>query len=268
LHVTHSAVSHQIKALEEWLGVKLFRRSGRNVELTNIGQALLPDLERAFQQIAQAIDRIKPENKPLIVTTLPSFAARWLVPRLNTFRHKHPHLDVHLSTTTTTENLVGGAADIAIRYGPGHWPDLQATLLCHGEFFPVCSPEFIQQNGPIDTPSDLLRVPLLGDPDNLGRGEKTWYAWAKLAGIKDEGLDIILHFDTNALMLQAALNGLGVGLSNELLCNDDLRSGRLVRLFDITLKSDFDYYLVHRHGADPRIVAFSEWIMESMKEYL
>lgn len=266
LNVTHSAISHQIKALEEWLDTPLFLRVGNNLELTEAGKQLLPDLQHVFYQIISAIQRIKPNSKPLIITTLPSFAARWLVPRLEHFRANHPDIDVHLSTTKRLLNISAGAADIAIRYGKGSWPGLQSTLIYQVELFPVCSPRLIERYGPISNAEDILNLPLLGDPD-VTEYENTWYGWAKKAGVPNRKMDIVLHFDTSALMLQAALNGLGVGLSHNLLCDEDLREGRLVRLSEVTLKSDFDYYLVRRAGSDPRVDVFSQWVLEAIKSY-
>lgn len=265
MNVTQSAISHQISSLEEWLGAPLFVRTSKRLELTESGRQLIPDLERAFSLMERAIEKVAPRNKPLVVTTLPSFAAKWLVPRLLSFRRLYPGIDVHLSTTSEAEDIANGAADVGVRYGPGHWQGLEAIFLAKGAFFPVCSPGFLKEHGGISNPGDMLRLPLLGDPDTLGRGEETWRAWAALAGVKNQDVDIVLHFDTNALMLQAALDGLGVGLSNELMCGDDLRAGRLVRLFDVTLKSNFDYYLVYSLKGDERITAFANWVTDAIK---
>lgn len=266
LNVTHSAISHQLKFLEEYLGQPLFRRVGRRLELTEMGLQLQPGLERAFRQIIDSLESIKPEKRPLVVTTLPSFAARWLLPRLGSFRQAHPGIDVHLSTTSDVEDLVHGAADIGIRYGAGSWPDLVSQLLSHAEFFPLCAPSFLKKHGRPATPLELSKLPLLGDPDIRGRGEETWRAWFRSAGIDEADIEISLHFDTNALMLQAAIDGLGIGLSNDLFVKDDLKSGRLIRLFDVTWKSQFSYYLVHRPYIDPRIKAFSSWLLDAIKE--
>ncbi|HEX2581288.1 MAG TPA: transcriptional regulator GcvA [Dongiaceae bacterium] len=269
LHVTHGAISHQIRELEEWLGTPLFRRTGRKLVLTEKGAILARDVKAGFAQLSEAVERTQEKPvRPVVISTLPSFAAKWLVPRLNAFRMAHPTISIFVSATPEVEKLQPGGADIAVRYGYGKWDDLHAERAYQAVFFPVCSPAFLNEHGPLNAPRDLVDLPLLADPDITWEVTDSWRAWFDHAGIGDMPLNIQLNFGTNALMLQAAMDGLGIGLSNNLLAGDDLRAGRLVRVTDVVLPSTAAYYLVRQKRVEPDVLTTLAWLKQELARFL
>ncbi len=262
LNVTHSAISHQIKALEEWLGVRLFRRLNRALVLTEEGQAYSQPVREAFARLADASRRLSMREQAgaLTVSVMPSFAAKWLVPRLRGFRELHPEKDVRISATEKLVDFDREDVDIAIRYGRGNWPNLRIELLMRESLFPVCSPKLLDGPIPLREPADLVNHSLLHDSDWR---EDWWVRWFAAAGIDAGALRRALTFNVSDLMLQAAIDGLGVALSLEALAGDDLAAGRLVKPFDIELASEHAFYIVAPEAtADrPKIRAFHDWLL-------
>jgi LysR family glycine cleavage system transcriptional activator len=182
LAVTPAAVSHQIRALEEDLGTRLFRRLNRALELTDSGRLLLPDLAEAFGRIQAGVGRLRRHNATgtLTVTTSPSFAAKWLVLRLHRFAERHPEIDVRVTASDTVVDLASGDVDIAIRYGAGRYPGLEVELLLENEVFPVCSPALPTGDPPLRTAEDLRRHALLHDITvEIDPLVPTWSMWLK-----------------------------------------------------------------------------------------
>src|SRR5262245_31354490 len=172
LNVTHSAISHQIKALEEWLGQPLFERKTRQVRLTEAGKRFLGPVKTAFDQLAEGASEIRQfgKDRPLTVTALPSLSAKWLVPRLSDFQRRHPEIQVRLSATSTVETIGGRDIDLGIRFGRGHWDNLEGELLAKNDIFPVCAPSLLTPDKPIREPRDVLQYPLLTDSDWMRSG--------------------------------------------------------------------------------------------------
>jgi len=263
LHVTHSAISHQIKALEQWLGVPLFRRINRAVVLTEAGQAYVKPVKEAFERLAEASRVLKAREQAgtLTVSVVPSFAAKWLVPHLGSFRRRHPDIDVRVSATGRVVDFGREDVDVAIRYGRGNWPGLRIEPLIRANLVPVCSPQLLHGPLPLREPADLLRHPLVHDhdwPDDL------WIRWLKAAGVEVTKLRPALSFNYSNLMIQAALDGLGVALTEEALVKDDLAAGRLVKPFDVNLGgSDAGYFIVapETSAERPKVKAFREWLL-------
>ncbi len=266
LNVTHSAVSHQIKALEDWLGIPLFRRVNRGLVLTESGQAFLKPVRDSFERLAEATRRLQVRERsgPLVVSVMPSFAAKWLVPHLKGFRQRHPEIDVRIQATSQLIDFGREDVDICIRYGRGVWPGLSAELLMQESLFPVASPRLLEGPIPLKTPQDLCHHTLLSDYD--GRVD-FWQLWLEAAGVPNVAFKHTLSFNYSNLMLQAAIDGLGVALSQNALAGDDLAAGRLVRLFDYALPTDFAYYVVVPEGSQqrPKIAAFRDWLLEEAK---
>jgi LysR family glycine cleavage system transcriptional activator len=262
LNVTHSAISHQIKALERWMGVPLFRRLNRSLELTEAGQALLPPLGEAFRQMGEAARRVRSRESagPLIISALPSFAAKWLLPRLGSFRQAHPEISVRIAAEDRLTDFARDDVDIAIRSGRGHWPGLKVEPLLVEHMYPVCAPRLLDGPSPIRRPEDLLRHPLLGDYE---WSQDHWQRWFAAAGLPEARTQRAMDFNYTNLMIQAAIDGLGVALSAGALVEDDIAAGRLVRPFDIFLPTDFGYYLVMppERADRPKIAAFRRWIL-------
>jgi LysR family transcriptional regulator, glycine cleavage system transcriptional activator len=267
LFVTPAAISHQIHALEQDLGVKLFHRLSRSVALTESARVLLPGLSEGFAGIEAAVRRLKAHNDTgtLTVTASPSFAAKWLVLRLHRFQARCAEVDVRISATDEIVDLGKGDFDIAIRYGAGHYPGLEVELLFTNEVFPACSPRLLAEGAPLRTPDDLRHHALIHDRaverDPL---VPTWSMWLKAAGVKDVAATGGLSFNNIHLALDAAIAGHGVVLAYSTIAAADLAAGRLVRLFSLSLPDQFAYYIVTAPGAldRPKVRAFHDWLRD------
>jgi len=271
LNVTHSAISHQIKALEEWIGQPLFERTGRALRLTEAGRQFLPPVRSAFRQLTEAAQDLRQANRggPLTVSVLPSLASKWLVPRLYDFRAKHPEIEVRISATDRVEQIGQGGIDIAIRYGRGRWPGVDSELLLQDDLFPICSPALLDGDPPLRQPSDLQHFNLLNDSTWEAARFDFWHHWLAQAGVTGLELKGGFSFNYSNLLVQAAVDGLGIALGNTLLAGDDLKAGRLVKPFDITVSLDTAYYVVYVRDALKRqkIRAFRDWLVEQIAPF-
>jgi LysR family glycine cleavage system transcriptional activator len=261
LHVTPAAVSHQIRGLEEQLGTALFRRLNRKVELTEAGALLLPGVADGFARLREAVGRVRArhETGTLTVSAAPTFAAKWLVLRLDSFREQHPEIDIRLSATDILIDFERHEVDIAVRYGAGRYDGLGVELLMRSEVFPVASPKLL----PIDGPEQLGRQVLLHDDTALrDPGLPDWRMWLRAAGSRDIDPSRGPRLGSTMLTLEAAAAGKGVALVNDTLAAGDLASGRLVRLFELALPDAFAYWVVYPPGAldRPKVRAFRDWL--------
>ena len=265
LNVTPAAVSHQIHALEQDLGVRLFHRLNRSIELTASAQMLLPGLTEAFAGIQSSVRRLRAHNDTgtLTVTASPSFAANWLVLRLHRFQDLCPQIDVRISATDELVELTKGDFDVAVRYGTGRYPGLDVELLFTNEVFPACSPQLLTAGPPLRTPDDLSLHNLIHD-QAIERDPlvPTWPMWLKAAGVKNIPAAGGLRFNNIHLALDAAIAGHGVVLAYSTIAAADLAAGRLVRLFSLALPDQFAYYIVTAPGAleRPKVTAFRNWL--------
>jgi len=265
LSVTPGAVSQQIQNLEDYVGAALFRRTSKGLLLTDAAQTALPALREAFDRLAEAASLLTAavDGRRLTITAAPSFAAKWLVPRLGTFESLHPQVDVWLSAGLELVDLTAGEVDVAIRYGAGRYPGLETTRLISETVIPVISPELLAQT-PLAEPRDLARHILLHDgspePDDSC---PDWAMWLAARGVK--GVDGARgpRFNQSSLVIEAAMNGRGVALAKRTLAQADLEAGRLVAPLDISTAVDFAYYLVHpkAKGRLPQVKAFIAWII-------
>lgn len=272
LHVTPAAVSHQIKALEEQMGVPLFRRLTRALRLTEAGQAALPPLRDGFDRLADAVDllRAHQESGVITVSVEPSFAAKWLVPRLDRLRVAHPDLEVRLDATDRLADFQRDNVDLAIRYGGGDYPGLQVDRLLSEEIFPVCSPKLRDGPAPLAQPDDLRHHTLIHlDWDLEDVAAPTWRMWLLAAGIHDIDFTRGPVFSMKSLALQAAIEGQGVALASSVLVSDDLAAGRLVMPFDLSVCDplNFAYHIVvPKRTADlPKVAAFRGWLLSEIE---
>ena len=258
LAVTQAAISHQIRGLEDRLGVVLFRRAPRKLSLTDAGRELLSPIREAFDGIEAAVARARRDDGagPLTVSVVPSFASKWLVPRLGRFRLRYPDIDIRISAEARLTRFDEGV-DVAIRAGRGQWPGLVVERFLTEELFPVCSPLLLAGPVPLVQPVDLGRHNLLHDDF-----ETDWRMWLDAAGV--EGVDWRrgTRFSESALVIQAAIEGQGVALARSALAAEDLKAGRLVRPFKIDLSSDYAYWIVcppsHRDRA--KVKALRDWL--------
>lgn len=259
LHVTQAAISHQIKALEEWLCMPLFRRQNRTLLLTDAAQAYLPFVREAFDKLVEGTQRLVKQDKSgtLTVSVLSSFAVKWLVPRLGRFADLHPDIDVRVSASDHVVDFASEDVDVAIRYGRGNWPGVTAEMLFAEDVFLVCSPKLLEGPRPLRTLDDLRHHTLLHEQTPIG-----WPAWMAKAGLDHHPKRRSLTFSHSNMVIQAAIDGLGVALGRSAMVGDDLAAGRLVSPFDITLHAEFAYYIVYppAHADRPKIVAFSDWL--------
>ncbi len=265
LAVTQSAVSHQVKTLEDWAGLPLFRRDGRAVALTEAAAKFLPAVTLALDQLALAgrkLQAVDPGQGWLTVAVMPSFAGKWLVPRLSTFRAKHPNIDVWLATFEAQTGALGADVDIAIRYGREEWAGtgLTSIKILSEELFPVCAPAMAAQ---LQEPTDLARATLLHD-----ELREDWAMWLRTAGVTTVDATRGPGFDDSGLLIQAAIEGLGVALGRSVLVKGDLEAGRLVRPFATTRPGGSAYYLVYSPELEnaPKIKAFREWLLATAEQ--
>jgi LysR family transcriptional regulator, glycine cleavage system transcriptional activator len=260
LNVTQAAISHQIKALEERLGLKLFRRVGRGLLLSDAAQAYLTEIGAAFDRIAGATQRLHQHDAAgvLSATVLPSFAAKWLLPRLGRFRAAHPEIDLRISSSVEQVDLAREDFDIALRAGSGVYPGMRTDLILTENFFPVCSPALLSGPRPLRVPADLRAHTLLHDePRDL------WQLWLKMVGIADVDATRGPGFSDSGMVIQAAIEGQGIAIAKGTLAGDDLKAGRLVRPFDQSLPANYSYWLVcpEASAERPKIVAFRDWLL-------
>ena len=267
LNVTQTAISHQIRRLEEELGVRLFIRQNRALALTPQATEYLPGVRAAFNDLRFATDRLlrKDNENVLTVSTLASLAAKWLLPRLPAFQEAHPGIDVRITTSTALVDFKTGDVDAAIRYGRGHWPGLRADWLMADELFPVCSPALITGSKALRCPEDLAEQTLLHT--SAGYNDD-WRLWLTAAGLpanisKRPGLT----FDLILVTVQAAIDGLGVAMGRTSYVEADIAKGRLVVPFKIALPADAGFYLVspEARADSPKLSAYRKWLVASLQ---
>ncbi len=260
LNVTHAAVSQQIRGLEDWLGVKLVKKAGRSLALTESGALYASALQTAFDSLVEATRRVRSFNDsgPVNVTTTPTFASRWLVPRLNRFRAQYPDVVVRISPETELVNLAKEDVDLGVRYGSGNWPGAVSERVIGGTLAPVCSPSYLAGAPPLKKPQDLINHVLIDDSD-----PDEWSEWLRAVGIEDVHFDSSSFFTIKHLGHQAAIEGQGVFLGVVSLMEEDLKSGRLVLPLGPGDEVPLDYYLVSLEGVPMRPPAqkFHDWLL-------
>jgi len=287
LHVTPAAISHQMKILEDQLGVQLFRRLTRAIELTEVGRSFLPKLREGFERFAEAVEKVRSfENTGvLIVSVTPSFAIKWLIPRLYRFVTAHPDIDVRISANMRLidsrrrdtrnkldgENELANDADIDIRFGSGKYPRCRVDKLFQVSLTPLCSPRLLEGMRPLKKPQDLRYHSLLHDDTlEVSEGRPDWAMWLKAAGAEEVDTNRGTHFNHSILCNEAAIDGLGVVLGTREIAAHDLAMGRLVAPFDLSLQMELAYYVVSPEAtADrPKVALFREWLLAETKHPL
>lgn len=284
LHVTPGAISQQIKLLEEYLGVPLFIRQTRSVKLTPAGEAMLPKLREGFACLAAAVEstRATRAGGRLAVTAPPSFASRWLIPRLARFTGAHPEVSLRLSSSVGNIDVgsAGGAvlsetldpraevSEVAIRFGNGNYPGHWVRRIISEDLVAACSPALLKGQNALRDPADLRHHVLIHDDQGQGiDGSSLWDDWLRAAGV--EGVDTGQGPRiSNTLALEAATDGLGVVLALRPLIAEAVAEGRLVVPFDVSIPSPYAYYLVvpQAMAERPEVVAFCDWMQNEAEE--
>jgi LysR family transcriptional regulator, glycine cleavage system transcriptional activator len=262
LCVTQGAVSHQVKALEAELGLKLFHRERQRLVITEAGREYLGVLRDAFDRIALGTARLvqRQDSGVLTISTSPDFAAKWLVNRLGAFAEARPGIDLRVSATMHHVDFAREDVDLAVRHGDGNWPGLDVARLSTEELFAVCSPKLLDR---MNTPSDLLNVPLLHFEDR-----SNWARWFEAAGVSLPGASHGPVLNRASMVIDAAIDGQGVALARTTLAAWDLLNGRLVRAFDVSLPLSRTYWIVcpRATSALPKIQMCREWLLAEAAE--
>jgi len=274
LHVTPAAVSHQVKALEELLGVRLFKRLPNGLQLTRAGRSCLPKLRDGFDLLAEAVGQLRndpPAPGALSVEAAPTFAAKWLAPRLHRFVAAHPGVDVqiHASTRLIDSSVDAGEAeptdaDVAIRFGGGSYQEFRVAKLFEVSVTPMCGTRLLEGARPLREPADLRDHVLIHDNIGSDDGRPLWQVWLEGAGVKDVDFLRGLRFNHAVLALEAAADGLGIALGMPQVAAFDLASGRLVAPFEFRLPLSAAYYVATPGDRRdrPEVAAFREWILD------
>ena len=265
LCVTQGAVSHQVKALEAELGLKLFNRERQRLVITEAGRGYLAIVRDAFDRIADGTERLLQRQRggALTVSTSPNFAAKWLVHRLGRFAEAHPEIDLRVSASAIHVDFAREDIDLAIRHGDGNATGLHVTRLCAEELFPVCSPKLVNGRNPLRQPSDLCRFTLLHVNDR-----QEWTQWLDFTGVTcvDPTRGPVLS--QASMAIDAAVDGQGVALARTALAAWDLIGGRLVRPFAMAMPLRYAYWIVCPKATAklPKITAFSDWLLAEAAE--
>ena len=272
LHVTASAVSHQIRSLENYLGVSLLHRNGSHVEITHEGRVYLGQVLEGLSQLARATRALKAAKgeRILRVSCAPNFSALWLLRRIGRFTAAHPEIGLALIASRNLVDMHNGEYDFAIRYGKAVHEGFRCDLLSANELFPVCSPKLLKGAHPLRTPADLRHYALLecNDDEYFDAANPGWQGWLQAADVPEVTSARYLSFSPRFLMQQAVMDGLGVGLSRTLLAADSLESRQLVCPFGPVITLSSWYYLVcpEATAERPDIVAFREWLLAEARD--
>jgi LysR family glycine cleavage system transcriptional activator len=265
LHVTPAAVIQQVKTLEGFVGRTLIRRHGRGYGLTPDGAAGLEALRSGFNQLSAAVDAMSSGGRRILtVSAVPSLSAEWLVPRLHRFREQRPNIDILLHPTVEMVDLQHSRIDVGLRYGSGSYPGIVSERLFGDEIFPVYSPQLLRGRRALKNPGDLRGHALIHTEWAPETGYwPGWSDWLRAAAVTGIDVDKGLRFSDGALAIRAAVSGQGVALGSKALALDHLAAGRLVRPFELSLVTDFAYYIAcaKKRAEEPDIVAFRCWII-------
>ena len=260
LCVTQGAVSHQVKALEAELAVKLFNRERQRLIITEAGKDYLTVVRDALDRIAVGTERLlqRQNSGVLTVSTSPDFAAKWLVHRLGHFAEAHSGIDLRVSATLHHVDFAREDVDLAVRHGDGNWPGLDVARLSPEQLFPVCSPKLLAGRNRLTKPADVLRFPLIHVDDR-----KDWTSWLEAAGVTGTELSHGPVLNRVSMAIDAAVDGQGIALARTTLAATDLISGRLLRPFVEELRLSKTYWIICPKATAtlPKIETFRDWLL-------
>jgi LysR family transcriptional regulator, glycine cleavage system transcriptional activator len=272
LNVTPGALSHQIRGLEDHLGLKLFDRGVRSITLTAAGKSLQPGLQTAFLHIRGALASLsRPSDaRVLVVSAPPGFTSKWLAPRLYRFSIAYPEIDVRVSSSMNNANFTTDGVDAAVRnlaVDTAQDEALEVEKLIDLSLVPACSPALVEKHGPLTSPEMLKRVPLIHDDSLSGRAPMpTWADWFAAAGVRDADVSRGLRFNSADHALDATVEGAGVLLALDALAYDDLRTGRLIMPFALSLPSRrcYSFICLKKQRESANVQAFRAWLREEV----
>ncbi|WP_036200499.1 transcriptional regulator GcvA [Marinomonas profundimaris] len=264
LSVTPSAISHQIKGLESFLGLELFRRTKRKVILTEAGESYLKPIKSIFEQLEDATSELKSKQKSgsLRLAVAPAFLTRWLMPRMQSFQDRYPDIQIEISSSTGLIDFSANDIDMAVYFGNGDWEDVEAYYLRPARLAPVCNPKLIKADQPINTPEDMRFYPLL----HVTKRKDEWHDWLQQHDLDPKLFRRGLMFSSGSLTAGAAAQGLGISLTDPELIMPEIEAGSLKVLFNQHLITNRSFYLVYekRRSVTSAMSAFKEWIIEEM----
>jgi len=267
LHVTPAAISHQVKRLEEYLGIPLFQRLPRGLLLADAGHTLVSELREIFTQLDNVVDRVIDSDSrgALTISVAPVFAVKWLLPRLRKFDELHPDIDVRMSSSVRMVDFHRDRFDLAVRLGRGKYAGLGSMKLFDESVTPVCSPRLLEQSRRLEQPRDLASFVLLHDDSmTFDPAAPTWRTWLEAAGAAGVNPSRGPRFSQPDHAFQAAMDGAGVALGWRCLIADDVAAGRLMEPFDLALPLLSSFYVVHppAYAARPKVAAFRDWLKQ------
>lgn len=264
LCVTPSAVSHQLKSLEEFLGQKLFRREKRQVYLTGAGERYLGSVQLALDEVESATRRLMTatNTSAVNISVAPFFLTRWLVPRITHFQQKHPDVELRFSSTMGYIDFEHSDTDMAVYYGRGKWDDVESFLLRNIVQTPVCSPDFLEGPDALKEPADIVKHTLIYI---TGRRHE-WNNALRQVGLSQSAATHTMSFSSTSLAVSAAIEGIGIALADRVLVQREIETGKLVAPFDLSFDTQNGFYLVYKknRALTQGMQAFRDWIMEEM----
>jgi LysR family glycine cleavage system transcriptional activator len=265
IHVTHGAISHQVRSLEEDLGFALFTRHGKRIAVTVEGERFAATIRKSLMDIAAAAEALKSRagHKRLTISTLPSFASRWLAPRLGKFIDLHPDTEVVLQSSGYLTDLFREPVDVGIRFGSGRYPGLVVEKLMGDYYYPVVSPRYNGGKLPA-SPHELGRYTLLRSSD-----DEEWMPWFQAAGVDLAEPTGGVLFQDLSMLVRLASSGGGIALVRHVVAMQEIMSGELVQLFDITVRSEYSYYFACTPQAlqKPQVQAFHAWLLDEVAQF-
>jgi LysR family glycine cleavage system transcriptional activator len=265
LHVTHAAVSQQIKLLEDYFGFSLIRREGKGINLTAQGKMYASELTTAFSNISHATSHLfNQDNSNILTIRIPTtLALRWFIPRMQHFQNQHPNMELRISTTQKEINFDEGNIDVAIYYGENHWPGLHKDFLFEDYLLPVCSPKILFKKNVLENLNSYKFIYVSAE-----LRKQDWPIWFKAAKIPEPPKSSRLYFQDTVQALQAAHAGLGIAIAHEPFVKDDIQSKQLVSPWNVTVKLQDDYYLIFPESSlgKSKIKKFRKWLLDEAKK--
>lgn len=266
LCVTQAAVSHQIKGLEQKLGFTLFHRQIRKVALTTAGENLFRVVTGAFQDIETTIHDLRAhaaQSASLNISLTPSLSSKWLLPRLASFTAEFPNIELHLYHSISSRDLIKTEIDLSIRWGDGKWSGFCVERLCQSHLIPVCAPDYLRDEQPLTKPDDLRHYTLLHEDNHA-----EWGQWLRAAGARRVNSNRGLIIDDSNTLLLAAMNRQGIALGRTPLIYEDIKAGRLICPFDVSIPCEQSYYVLHAPAKDdqPAIRSFRAFLAKQVMD--